>query len=364
MLMLLISFINCSNGLDESDITNNKKYPKADFSLDKPAVKRGESINFSNSSQNAASYLWDFGDGSTSSEMDPTHSYENYGSYTVMLTASNDNETNTFKKRIFVKEFTVMTYNIAFSGGAVAELYEMWDKDGWGKWNHDRLPELLKIIRKVNPDILGIQEAYCWDSDDPPVYKKFANSLGMKYYYYPERDVAEWNGICIYSKYPIKSTHFLLHKPCDPNHHYNGAYVVKVNLDMGKNKTLDVLVCHLSPHMEGMLTCEVEGLYKYLISKFSRNTILMGDMNFADYDSKDYCDLLTSAHLHYLNPIIGGGKLTVNIDQIWASKNLHDLSEIHDMFSTNMTGLEPNFDPDFLAKASDHNPVFAHFGFE
>jgi len=36
------------------------------------------------------SWLWDFGDGSTSAEQNPTHTYSKHGSYTVSLTAAND----------------------------------------------------------------------------------------------------------------------------------------------------------------------------------------------------------------------------------------------------------------------------------
>jgi PKD repeat protein len=42
-------------------------------------------ITFSNQSMNASDYLWDFGDGPTSTEKNPVHVYEDYGSYTVTL---------------------------------------------------------------------------------------------------------------------------------------------------------------------------------------------------------------------------------------------------------------------------------------
>jgi len=41
---------------------------------------------FNNTSVNGASYLWDFGDGNTSTETNPTHTYDNEGSYLVSLT--------------------------------------------------------------------------------------------------------------------------------------------------------------------------------------------------------------------------------------------------------------------------------------
>ncbi len=45
------------------------------------------SVTFVNQSQNAGSYSWDFGDGTTSTEPNPSHIYNNLGVYTVTLTA-------------------------------------------------------------------------------------------------------------------------------------------------------------------------------------------------------------------------------------------------------------------------------------
>src|ERR1700720_1601714 len=42
---------------------------------------------FANTSSNASSYDWNFGDGTSSTLTSPTHTYSNFGSYTVSLTA-------------------------------------------------------------------------------------------------------------------------------------------------------------------------------------------------------------------------------------------------------------------------------------
>ncbi len=68
--------------------------PTADFSFS----SSGLTVEFTNLSGNATSYNWDFGDGSTSSENNPTHTYATAGAYDVTLNASyldcSDSETH------------------------------------------------------------------------------------------------------------------------------------------------------------------------------------------------------------------------------------------------------------------------------
>ncbi len=45
-------------------------------------------VTFANASTNSGSFLWNFGDGGTSTALNPSHTYMNPGSYTVSLTAS------------------------------------------------------------------------------------------------------------------------------------------------------------------------------------------------------------------------------------------------------------------------------------
>lgn len=47
-------------------------------------------VDFDNNSTGATSYEWEFGDGTTSTEASPTHSYANAGQYNVTLTATNE----------------------------------------------------------------------------------------------------------------------------------------------------------------------------------------------------------------------------------------------------------------------------------
>ena len=57
-------------------------------------------VHFVNQSNNANNFVWDFGDGTTSTELSPDHTYNDFGTYTVQLTADggtcgSDTETKT-----------------------------------------------------------------------------------------------------------------------------------------------------------------------------------------------------------------------------------------------------------------------------
>lgn len=61
--------------------------PTPDFTFTTPTCPGGD-VTFTNTSTNATSYVWDFGDGSaTSTAANPTHAYATAGTYTVTLRA-------------------------------------------------------------------------------------------------------------------------------------------------------------------------------------------------------------------------------------------------------------------------------------
>lgn len=62
----------------------------ADFTASSTDICLGESISFRDTSQGGASvYAWDFGDGNTSTEQNPTHTYAGAGEYTIVFTVTN-----------------------------------------------------------------------------------------------------------------------------------------------------------------------------------------------------------------------------------------------------------------------------------
>ncbi len=61
--------------------------PTASFTSSPITVCMNGPVQFTNTSVNANSYYWDFGDGSSSSDVNPSHNFSTPGNYTVLLTA-------------------------------------------------------------------------------------------------------------------------------------------------------------------------------------------------------------------------------------------------------------------------------------
>lgn len=68
-------------------MTSCKKKSEANISADKTEVNANETVKFTNTTTNADSYEWEFGNGKTSSEHSPSHSWSSAGTYTVKMTA-------------------------------------------------------------------------------------------------------------------------------------------------------------------------------------------------------------------------------------------------------------------------------------
>jgi PKD repeat protein len=102
------SYINLSHGIQENilietDIIVNSEF---DFEVDL------NTYSFINLSQNADDYLWDFGDGNTSTEENPIHIYDESGEFTITLTASNECGSDSYTQTVlFTSTKDIQFYN-------------------------------------------------------------------------------------------------------------------------------------------------------------------------------------------------------------------------------------------------------------
>lgn len=95
---------------------------EADFGLSDTTIYLGQSIDFINQSTgNIIDYLWEFGDGNTSGEENPSHTYSDAGIYNVVLTISNENNIAVDSLQIEVLEFAI----IAVDTNLLSETLEM-----------------------------------------------------------------------------------------------------------------------------------------------------------------------------------------------------------------------------------------------
>jgi PKD repeat protein len=87
--------------------------PKACFAYSNDTAYVGQSVSFTNCSELATEFNWNFGDGTTSTDFEPTHAYNTGGTYTISLTASQPgitNQTGNVQKNILVLSTTRADY--------------------------------------------------------------------------------------------------------------------------------------------------------------------------------------------------------------------------------------------------------------
>ena len=93
--------INVSN-VSAPVTPSGQELPVANFSSNVTNGTAPLSVQFNDSSLNADNVTWDFGDGNNSTDRNPMHTYFAEGNYTVNLTASNMNGTNSITAPINV----------------------------------------------------------------------------------------------------------------------------------------------------------------------------------------------------------------------------------------------------------------------
>jgi gliding motility-associated-like protein len=87
IVTLVNQYASCSDSISKTITVNDK--PQVDFTVnDSTSCQTPFAVQFTDLTAGATSWLWDFGDGNTSTLQNPGHQYNVFGNYTVSLTVT------------------------------------------------------------------------------------------------------------------------------------------------------------------------------------------------------------------------------------------------------------------------------------
>src|ERR1041385_5327145 len=107
-LLLIVGLISsCKKGASDNEIV--KPDPTVDFTFSTGDGFAPDTIQFTNNSKDADSYQWDFSDGAASSEINPSHVFQNPGTYNVKLSGTNASGIAYIIKSVTIEPDTELT---------------------------------------------------------------------------------------------------------------------------------------------------------------------------------------------------------------------------------------------------------------
>ena len=165
------------------------------------SADNSQMITFTNESEGGDTYVWDFGDAATSTEMSPSHAYAVAGPFTVKLTATNAGGDNVYSEEITVlsaapvnvivngeladdSNWTVQQFNtnangsVTFADGVVVfdEIIDIANDDWGGAWAHAGMYQAIELeagnyIFDMDFITEGIESTWCevWIGTAAPV---------------------------------------------------------------------------------------------------------------------------------------------------------------------------------------------------
>lgn len=142
---VLLTLGSCQEDLPEAGSIEDLTPPQAAFSFAQLSPDNYLEVTFSNVSTSSTDYAWDFGDGNTSTDLEPVHVYAAEGLYTVMLT-SNDKlgVSSTATLEIELKEPEAFIPPILEAGFEDGQL-EDGAGDGRDSWRNSDLGGVIQI---------------------------------------------------------------------------------------------------------------------------------------------------------------------------------------------------------------------------
>ncbi|GAB5555832.1 MAG: hypothetical protein SchgKO_00450 [Schleiferiaceae bacterium] len=158
-MTLLFTFVlgSCKKDLPGVGSIPDNTPPQASFTYVQLSPSNYLEVTFSNTSISATDYLWEFGDDSTSTELEPVHVFPGDGTYTVKLTASDKlGVTSVFEMEITLTPpavFIPPIFENSFEDGQLSG----GSGDGRDSWRNSDLGGVIQITS--SPVVSGSQAA-------------------------------------------------------------------------------------------------------------------------------------------------------------------------------------------------------------
>jgi len=178
--------------LTRSVMVQGEGAPIADFIASPVVIVEGESVQFTDQSANSpTSWSWDFGDGESSTQQNPVHTFNSPANYTVSLTVTNnsgsDNETKTDFIKVSPHDTRDIVFNSALSYGLIVDIDNNFYRTiqiGSRTWMAENLRTTkyndgtdIPLITDKSIWINLSSPAYCWYNNDPTSYKPTYGAL-------------------------------------------------------------------------------------------------------------------------------------------------------------------------------------------
>ncbi|BBN83391.1 hypothetical protein PA25_33760 [Pseudoalteromonas sp. A25] len=120
--------------------------PVASFSFS----VNGTTVKFTNSSTDARSYSWQFGDGASSAEVSPSHTYAAAGTYQVTLTATDGAKTNSVTKSVQIGDVTPPGCD-GLAAWSASKMYKIGNEVSYKNYKY----EAIWWSRAAQPDVFS-----------------------------------------------------------------------------------------------------------------------------------------------------------------------------------------------------------------
>lgn len=164
----LFAYDGDKNASYTQDITVTYSTPSAKFEYKTEAPLK---VVLTNKSVGAKSYLWDFGDGTTSTEANPTHRYSGIGVYKVKLTAKNGTKNHIYQTNVTIEaptkcylsgfQINKIPYNNQYYQIQLTDDYSVIkDTYAWITWRLLSSANIPSDINFTNPVLLDVTKKY------------------------------------------------------------------------------------------------------------------------------------------------------------------------------------------------------------